>query len=102
MGLQHDPRKASSNGHAPVKKDTTTSLVVVRYMECRKNHAAGIGGYALDGCREFMASGRDGTSDALKCAACSCHRSFHRRLVQTLPPPPQDDHDPSSSSSSWN
>ncbi|GAB2289652.1 mitotic fidelity of chromosome transmission-protein [Dionaea muscipula] len=51
----------------------------VRYGECQKNHAANIGGYAVDGCREFMASGEDGTSRALTCAACGCHRNFHRK-----------------------
>lgn len=55
---------------------------VVRYKECRKNHAASIGGYAVDGCREFMAAGEEGSDDALKCAACGCHRSFHRREVE--------------------
>ncbi|KAL2898485.1 Mini zinc finger protein 3 [Bienertia sinuspersici] len=53
----------------------------VRYMECQKNHAADIGGYALDGCREFMATGAEGTELELVCAACGCHRSFHRRDV---------------------
>ncbi|RZC83324.1 hypothetical protein C5167_046113 [Papaver somniferum] len=52
---------------------------IVKYRECRKNHAANIGGYAVDGCREFMASGEEGTSASLKCAACNCHRNFHRR-----------------------
>ncbi|KAL8160948.1 hypothetical protein V2J09_012437 [Rumex salicifolius] len=55
----------------------------VRYGECQRNHAAGIGGYALDGCREFMESGEDGTEAALVCAACGCHRSYHRRVVET-------------------
>ncbi|XP_057524763.1 mini zinc finger protein 3-like [Amaranthus tricolor] len=55
----------------------------VRYMECQKNHAANLGGYALDGCREFMASGDDATNLALVCAACGCHRNFHRREVET-------------------
>lgn len=53
----------------------------VRYLECQKNHAASIGGYALDGCREFMASGEEGTDLALVCAACGCHRNFHRQEV---------------------
>ncbi|MCL7044978.1 hypothetical protein MKW94_022028 [Papaver nudicaule] len=35
--------------------------------------------YAVHGCREFMASGEEGTSASLKCAACNCHRNFHRR-----------------------
>ncbi|KAG1342496.1 mini zinc finger protein 2-like [Cocos nucifera] len=55
---------------------------VVIYGECQRNHAASVGGYAVDGCREFMAEGEEGTSGALKCAACGCHRSFHRRVQE--------------------
>ncbi|XP_022775634.1 mini zinc finger protein 3-like isoform X2 [Durio zibethinus] len=64
---------------------TTSASVIrnVRYRECQKNHAANIGGYAVDGCREFMASGGEGTTGALTCAACGCHRNFHRREVET-------------------
>ncbi|XP_018483910.1 mini zinc finger protein 3-like [Raphanus sativus] len=62
---------------------TTSSTSNVRYVECQKNHAANLGGYAVDGCREFMARGGEGTDDALTCAACGCHRNFHRREVQT-------------------
>ncbi|GFQ03971.1 mini zinc finger protein 2 [Phtheirospermum japonicum] len=54
----------------------------VRYGECQKNHAANVGGYAVDGCREFMPCGEEGTSAALTCAACGCHRNFHRRRVE--------------------
>lgn len=50
-----------------------------KYKECLKNHAVGIGGSAVDGCGEFMAAGEEGTLDALKCAACNCHRNFHRK-----------------------
>ncbi|KAI3777550.1 hypothetical protein L1987_47350 [Smallanthus sonchifolius] len=53
----------------------------VRYGECQKNHAANVGGYAIDGCREFMAGGEEGTTAAVMCVACGCHRSFHRREV---------------------
>jgi ZF-HD class homeobox domain-containing protein len=49
------------------------------YRECLRNHAVGIGGYAVDGCGEFMAAGEEGTLDALRCAACNCHRNFHRK-----------------------
>lgn len=50
-----------------------------RYRECLKNHAVNLGRHALDGCGEFMPAGEEGTLDALKCAACNCHRNFHRR-----------------------
>ncbi|KAF6992222.1 hypothetical protein CFC21_009237 [Triticum aestivum] len=47
-----------------------------RYRECLRNHAAAQGGHAVDGCGEFMPSG---AHDLLTCAACGCHRNFHRR-----------------------
>ncbi|KAF2291606.1 hypothetical protein GH714_026094 [Hevea brasiliensis] len=53
----------------------------VRYRECLKNHAVNIGGHAVDGCGEFMAAGEEGSLDALKCAACNCHRNFHRKEI---------------------
>ncbi|MBA0559528.1 hypothetical protein Golob_016488 [Gossypium lobatum] len=62
---------------------SSTAITNVRYGECQKNHAANIGGYAVDGCREFMASDVEGTTGALTCAACGCHRNFHRREVET-------------------
>ncbi|XP_047967591.1 zinc-finger homeodomain protein 1-like [Salvia hispanica] len=50
-----------------------------RYKECLKNHAVAIGANAVDGCGEFLPAGDDGTLESLKCAACGCHRNFHRR-----------------------
>ncbi|AET03392.2 putative transcription factor ZF-HD family [Medicago truncatula] len=50
-----------------------------KFKECRKNHASSIGGYALDGCGEFLPAGIEGTIEFFKCAACNCHRNFHRR-----------------------
>lgn len=51
------------------------------YRECLRNHAATLGGHAVDGCGEFMPSPLSNPSDpsSLKCAACGCHRNFHRR-----------------------
>lgn len=74
-------KKEGSGG----RSSTTSSSIVrsVRYGECQKNHAASIGGYAVDGCREFMANGEEGTAQGLSCAACGCHRNFHRREVET-------------------
>eukprot|EP01018_Ginkgo_biloba_P008225 Gb_30985 [translate_table: standard] len=71
--------RPSEQQQQPLKK-------TVRYRECLKNHAASIGGHAIDGCGEFMPSGEDGTLEALKCAACGCHRNFHRREVDGEPP----------------
>eukprot|EP00252_Welwitschia_mirabilis_P003535 TRINITY_DN1359_c0_g1_i1.p1 TRINITY_DN1359_c0_g1~~TRINITY_DN1359_c0_g1_i1.p1 ORF type:complete len:258 (+),score=14.31 TRINITY_DN1359_c0_g1_i1:97-870(+) len=53
----------------------------VRYRECLKNHAASLGGHVTDGCGEFMPAGDEGTPESLRCAACSCHRNFHRREI---------------------
>ncbi|CAM0955025.1 unnamed protein product [Alopecurus aequalis] len=104
LGLQHHEHHhhAGSNGRHlshPVSPATATAgaeeeytknrqLVAVvppgtgggaRYRECLKNHAATIGGSATDGCGEFMPAGEDGSLDALRCSACGCHRSFHRK-----------------------
>ncbi|KAK1439148.1 hypothetical protein QVD17_04963 [Tagetes erecta] len=65
-----------------VPTSTPAVGVVVRYRECLKNHAANMGTHVLDGCGEFMPGGDDDTPRALKCAACECHRSFHRREVE--------------------
>ncbi|XP_062185224.1 zinc-finger homeodomain protein 8-like [Phragmites australis] len=48
-----------------------------KYKECMRNHAAAMGGQAFDGCGEYMPA----SPDSLKCAACGCHRSFHRRAA---------------------
>lgn len=66
--------------HSTITRPVVT--VVVRYRECLKNHAANKGTHVLDGCGEFMPGGEDDTPEALKCAACECHRSFHRREVE--------------------
>ncbi|XP_051140199.1 zinc-finger homeodomain protein 9-like [Andrographis paniculata] len=64
--------------------------VVVTYKECLKNHAAAIGGHAVDGCGEFMPAPNSNPAEptTLKCAACGCHRNFHRREPDEPPPPP--------------
>ncbi|KAH7439297.1 hypothetical protein KP509_04G054700 [Ceratopteris richardii] len=68
--------------HVPSSMDLKTTKKIVRYRECLKNHAANLGGHANDGCGEFMPSGEEGTIEALTCAACHCHRNFHRREVE--------------------
>ncbi|KAK7394503.1 hypothetical protein VNO78_15032 [Psophocarpus tetragonolobus] len=59
----------------------------ITYKECLKNHAANLGGHALDGCGEFMPSPTATVADpsSIKCAACGCHRNFHRREPEEPP-----------------
>ncbi|KAL2348524.1 hypothetical protein Fmac_002524 [Flemingia macrophylla] len=71
---------------------TTISSQLIRYRECLRNHAASMGSHVVDGCGEFMASGEEGTPESLRCAACECHRNFHRKEVegeQSQPQPQQ-------------
>lgn len=69
---------------------TAPSPAGTRYRECLRNHAASLGGHVIDGCGEFMPAG---PADPLKCAACGCHRSFHRKEAP-LPPPEPDSINP--------
>ncbi|CAN0902188.1 Zinc-finger homeodomain protein 3 [Linum grandiflorum] len=53
------------------------------YKECLRNHAASLGSYATDGCGEFTLSFSSSSSSSaapLQCAACGCHRNFHRKV----------------------
>nr|XP_027192955.1 zinc-finger homeodomain protein 2-like [Cicer arietinum] len=50
-----------------------------KFKECRKNHSYGNGGYSVDGCLEFSADGVEGTREFFICAACKCHRNYHRQ-----------------------
>ncbi|KAF3444202.1 hypothetical protein FNV43_RR13892 [Rhamnella rubrinervis] len=71
-----------------MKKKKVPAMQVM-YKECLKNHAASIGGFAIDGCGEFMPGGDQGTLEAIKCSACNCHRNFHRKhTVQISQPAP--------------
>ncbi|XP_038885559.1 zinc-finger homeodomain protein 2 [Benincasa hispida] len=74
-------RPKHGEGSSAVRKSSSSSSggSNIRYRECLKNHAIGIGGHAVDGCGEFMPAGEEGSIDALKCAACNCHRNFHRK-----------------------
>ncbi|XP_073007627.1 zinc-finger homeodomain protein 6-like [Typha latifolia] len=73
---------SSRNGDAfsipPISDKNTTTT---RYGECLRNHAAASGGHVVDGCGEFMPA----ADDPLKCAACGCHRSFHRKDANSYP-----------------
>ncbi|XP_042506673.1 zinc-finger homeodomain protein 2-like [Macadamia integrifolia] len=76
LGISSRPKMGSTGVGETMSSRRKTAT---RYRECLKNHAVSIGGHAVDGCGEFMAAGEEGTLDALKCAACNCHRNFHRK-----------------------
>lgn len=79
-----DSRSPPTPEPQPVAGPTSATISftpLIRYKECLKNHAASMGGHVVDGCGEFMPSGEEGTPEALKCAACECHRSFHRKEI---------------------
>uniref|UniRef100_A0A7N0TR94 ZF-HD dimerization-type domain-containing protein n=1 Tax=Kalanchoe fedtschenkoi TaxID=63787 RepID=A0A7N0TR94_KALFE len=61
----------------PHAAEVTAEMI---FKECLKNHAAGLGGHALDGCGEFMPAERVGPG-LMKCEACGCHRNFHRQAM---------------------
>ncbi|GMI87479.1 homeobox protein 32, ZINC FINGER HOMEODOMAIN 14 [Hibiscus trionum] len=48
------------------------------YRDCQRNHACSLGGYALDGCTEFI---RCNSGDSSHCEACGCHRNYHRKAL---------------------
>ncbi|KAF8009692.1 hypothetical protein BT93_J0624 [Corymbia citriodora subsp. variegata] len=50
----------------------------VTYDECLHNHAANLGRYMVDGCHEYCPKI---TSADLLCAACGCHRNYHRKVT---------------------
>ncbi|GAV81679.1 ZF-HD_dimer domain-containing protein [Cephalotus follicularis] len=69
----------TSTTNTQVSCGSNSKPATVRYRECLRNHAASVGGNVFDGCGEFMPSGEEGSLEALKCAACDCHRNFHRK-----------------------
>ncbi|KAG5625654.1 hypothetical protein H5410_010872 [Solanum commersonii] len=62
--------------------------MTIKYGICLKNHATKFGDYSVDGCREFVKKGDDGTKEEFICANCGCFRSFHRMNSQSLYRPP--------------
>ncbi|KAL1538696.1 Zinc-finger homeodomain protein [Salvia divinorum] len=94
--IQPAPKSAPAFTNGVLKRHAPLLLhqhphhpVVVTYKECLKNHAAALGGHALDGCGEFMPSPASDPAHptTLKCAACNCHRNFHRRDPEEPHPP---------------
>ncbi|KAE9603846.1 hypothetical protein Lal_00001643 [Lupinus albus] len=95
--LQNSITNTNTSAAAEIGSTTATPgrivrpiVGTIRYRECQKNHATSIGGYAVDGCGEFWGAGEEGTLNAVICAACNCHRNFHRKeVVGAILPQPQ-------------
>ncbi|KAE9587118.1 putative transcription factor ZF-HD family [Lupinus albus] len=66
---------------APPSQNDGPTMGTIKYRECQKNHATVIGCYVVDGCGEFLGSGEEGTLEAVICAVCNCHRTFHRQEI---------------------
>ncbi|GKV46704.1 hypothetical protein SLEP1_g53681 [Rubroshorea leprosula] len=79
------PPQMPSNGPSSIDDHPPYKKPPVKYRECLKNHAATMGGNAIDGCGEFMPNGEEGTIEALTCSACNCHRNFHRKEIEGEP-----------------
>ena len=62
--------------------------MTIKYGIYLKNHATNFGDYSVDGCREFVKKGADGTKEAYICANCRCLRSLHRMNRHSLYRPP--------------
>ncbi|KAI4352063.1 hypothetical protein L6164_006349 [Bauhinia variegata] len=73
-------RETASKKRKLMEGDNSSNNSV--YRECLRNHAASLGSYATDGCGEFTLD--DTSPGGLQCAACGCHRNFHRKV--TYPP----------------
>ncbi|KAK4790956.1 hypothetical protein SAY86_031369 [Trapa natans] len=73
---------AATNSAAKPSAPSPSTTSSGRYTECLRNHGAAIGAHILDGCGEFMPAGEEGTPESLKCAACDCHRNFHRKVPE--------------------
>ncbi|KAI3407456.1 uncharacterized protein J3R85_020975 [Psidium guajava] len=86
-----EPPSPPLGGHtqSPTPEPQSVAAIVsastVQYRECLKNHAASMGRHVVDGCGEFMPSGEEGTLGYFRCAACECHRNFHRKEVDGEP-----------------
>ncbi|XP_054810333.1 zinc-finger homeodomain protein 5-like isoform X1 [Prosopis cineraria] len=85
----HPPRDSTEHHHLffpppsnHLQSDSYPSSTIVKYGECLKNHAASMGSYVVDGCGEFMPNGEKDNTESLRCAACGCHRNFHRKETQ--------------------
>ncbi|MBA0823661.1 hypothetical protein Goarm_020379 [Gossypium armourianum] len=47
------------------------------YRDCQRNQACCLGGYAIDGCTQFIPFNNSKTH----CKACGCPRNYHRKVL---------------------
>ncbi|XP_047051493.1 zinc-finger homeodomain protein 9-like [Lolium rigidum] len=93
MDVNYTPATFPNGSVQRVRHASVGVAVVSRYQECTRNHAALIGGHAVDGCRRFLPSLQFNPADlaSFKCVACGCHRNFHRQemVEEEWPAQPQ-------------
>uniref|UniRef100_A0A3Q7HBF3 ZF-HD dimerization-type domain-containing protein n=1 Tax=Solanum lycopersicum TaxID=4081 RepID=A0A3Q7HBF3_SOLLC len=65
-------------------KSLPSGDMLIIYVISLKNHATNFGEYSVDGCREFMEKGDDGTKEEYICANCGRFRSFHGMNSQSF------------------
>ncbi|KAJ6901297.1 zinc-finger homeodomain protein 11-like [Populus alba x Populus x berolinensis] len=93
MDLTSSPHHTTKSPDSDTDTETPLQTHLTRPYLLQK---ARFGGLALDGCGEFMPKPATTTQDpaSLKCAACGCHRNFHRSepfgptTTTRVPPPP--------------
>ncbi|KAF7023948.1 hypothetical protein CFC21_068021 [Triticum aestivum] len=78
------------NGSVKKVRQAAPGVEEETYVECGRNHALASGGHVVDGCGEWMPLGDHNPADmsSYKCAACGCHRNFHRKVMTERSPPP--------------
>ncbi|XP_039065813.1 zinc-finger homeodomain protein 14-like [Hibiscus syriacus] len=62
-------------------KERSVKMEKEIYRDCQRNHACSLGGYAIDGCTEFI---QGNTISSTQIEACGCHRNYHRKVVVDL------------------
>lgn len=89
-------KRINPRGNGDHENFINTRVTLVTYTQCQKNHAETVGEHIVDGCQEYIPSAEEeGPNPTHICAACGCHRSFHRRIVTEVPEQqPQPEQEP--------
>ncbi|KAM0888240.1 hypothetical protein ACQ4PT_028465 [Festuca glaucescens] len=83
MDVNYTPATFPNGSVKRMRHAAVGVAVVSSYQECIRNHAALMGGHAVDGCGGYLASLQFNPADpaSFMCVACGCHRNFHRHVM---------------------